>query len=399
MPHIVFDPDGELDIICTISKRKSLKGGGLSHEKRCEYMRLIKLITSRDTSLNYTELRDSILAIMREDVMSHIRTLSEAEQPALLANIDHFYSTMDTLDNPFTCINIIALQTTILFTKYLENSENPEDYHFSSYNDYVYFTRDESWNTYSKMKELIKETDSKEYEFLVSDLNPVNGIPESTPLFLAFIGFLTLGELIESILKNVFFCGLSYELHYTDGPLANPMTILWHDKFHYDQYEECYNFPTILNEFKKFQSFIVTTQDKPTQYAIHLALFCILHEEPYCFRFSKKGNSLDTKFFRYSNSPFLYKQLETNLENLCSLENQGLAIPKAYRIVEEGSTTQLNEDKIKEYLHIVSELYVKCYKEYEATKAAATGGRRKQQTRKKHVSRKQKKSRRSNHRH
>ncbi|NBP58524.1 hypothetical protein EBU71_18705, partial [bacterium] len=394
MPQLVFDPDGKFGS-CTLPRSKIQVGGTLTGAKRCEYVRYCTLLTSRDPTLNYTELRDAILAIMKEDVIAHIQTLPEADQPTLLADIEQVYSTIDKSDTPFNCINIIALQTTIVFTKYLENSENPEEYHFSSYPDYVYFTRDDSWKIYAQMKELVKETPSKEYEFLVSDINPVNRIAESRPIFLAFVGFLTLGELMESILKNVFFCGLSYELHHTDGPLANPMTILWHDKFHFDNFTECYKYPTILNEFKQFQAFVVATQDKSTQYAIHLVLFCILHEEPYCYRFSEGENSLNTSFFKDMSEEFTYNELEQNIYNFVSTENQGLAIPKAYRELKEGSTSDLNEDKIKEYLHIVSKLYVKSYKEYEATKAAATGGRRKRLTRKKRISRKQNKLRRS----
>lgn len=393
MPFLVFDPEGEFDT-CAMPESKFLSGGGLTPEKRCEYLGLCSQMTSRDPSLNYTELRDQILAIMRADVVSHIETLPEGDRPALLASIEQFYSTIDSSDNPLTCINVIALQTTILFTIYLEDPADKNKYHFTSYTAYVYYTQDDSWKTYSGMKELISSEETKEFEFLLSNSDPSKGIPPSETIFLAFLGFLTLRELMETILNNVFFCGLTYELHYVDGPFGNPMVSLWHDKFHYENFEGCFEYPTLLKEFRDFQKFVVRTQEKSAQYAVNFVLFCLLHEEPYCNRFEELGNSLNSPFFKDITTEHILEQLDLNLENLLSLENQGKAIPKAYRELKKGSTSELKEKKVKHYLELASQLYVNCYKEYERSKNT-TGGKR--FTRKKQKKQKKGKSRRTLH--
>ena len=134
MPEIVFDPP-------RVSYKKYLKHG-LSQKKqlggapveRSAYMELCKAITSRDPSLDYTDLRDKILGIMQENVIAYIKTLPRDEQPPLLADIETFYTGFDKTDNHFNCINIIALQTCILFTKYHHDKQDPEidpeEFHF-----------------------------------------------------------------------------------------------------------------------------------------------------------------------------------------------------------------------------------------------------------------------------
>jgi hypothetical protein len=398
MPRIVFDPDGELET-CFIPKKggRYLKGGSLSSAKRCEYMRLCLLITSRDPSLNYTELRDQILAIMKEDVIHHIQTLPEADRPALLADIEQFYSTIDPSDNPFTIINIIALQTTVLFTQYLEDPEDKRKYHmiYSEY-DYLQFTKDDSWKSYTEIKEKLSSSEYSEFQFLISNSNPSEGIDSSEPIFLAFLGFLTLRELIETIMNHVVFCALTYTIEAIDGQPQNPMVTLWHDTFHYGEFQECLKYPSLLKEFKEFQKFVVETQEKSIQYAVHLVFFAFLHELPYCYRFDETGNSLNSPFFKEITPEFIQEQLNENMENFVDLESQGKAIPKAYRELEEGSTKLLKEERVQEYLKRASQLYVNAYKEFEASKHKnKNGGKRR--TRKRRIRPRKRHSTRSHH--
>jgi hypothetical protein len=198
---------------------------------------------------------------------------------------------------------------------------------------------------------------------------------------MAYVGFLTIADLIESILNNVFFLGLSYDLHYVDGNINSPISILWHDQFHYDEFIECYKYPVILKELKEFTKYVSATQDKATQYAINLTLFTLLHEIPYCNRFDGK-NSLDTTFFKNMTKEVIYENLEGNLDEFKTLKSQGLAIPAAYRELRGTSKTELNTNKIKEYLQKVSEIYVNCYTEYQATKVTQGGGKNTRNTRK-----------------
>jgi len=355
MPEIIFDPDAN----DTCYTPRIMRGGALRNDIRCEYIDLCKKITSRDTTLDYVSIRNRILEIMKDDVISYIDTLPDEGQKTTL---EMCYSGLDLNDTHFNCINIFALQITMLFTQYHEDKAELEKYHFFTYYDYNNFIND--WKNYGILKSKIEE--SNEFQFLISST-----LDKSKPIFMAFVGFLTIGELMESILNNVFFLGLSYELKYVDGSKANPISILWHDRFHYAEFEECYNYPIILKEFKEFNNY-VSSKDKPTQYAINLTFFVLLHELPYCDRFDKV-NSLNTSFFNSITEEFIYAQLEGNLNEFKTLTSQGMAIPKTYRKLRRNTNTELNVNKIKDYLHKVSEIYVSCYKEYKSTKV---GGKR-----------------------
>ena len=397
MPQIVFDPDGDLDT-CALPKRRNQRGGGMSPELRCEYVRLMKLITSRDPSLIYTKLRDSILAIMREDVTVYIQTLPEADQSALLADIDQFYSTMEKSDNPFTSINTIGVQISLLFTNYIvhhtkgynieENSTYPE---FKLYLS----SMTEDWKTYSTMKQILENSSidpdsDSDYSALVKNNNPEN-TSSPKPIYIVFIGFLSIRELMESFLNDIAYCALNYKTEYIDDGLAIPIIALSHDIGHYDTYTEgCDQSSSYLRELKKFASFANERYDKSILYGIYLILFIFTHEN-YCKDFETEKN--DTKHY---SKEFIYKGLFDSMSAFRLLNWFGLAIPKAYRIIQKPG--ELQEEKIDEYLRKISELYALRYAEFKKSQASS-GGRRKRMTRKKRVGRKQKKSRRSVKRH
>jgi hypothetical protein len=86
-----------------------------------------------------------------------------------------------------------------------------------------------------------------------------------------------------------------------------------------------------------------------------------------------RGNSLNTPYFNKITEPFLFRQLSMyNMYALKNINNQGRAIPKEFRVFDPAnSESQLNEDKVKEYLHKVSAIYVLIYKKRQMAAAAA----------------------------
>jgi len=396
MPLIVFDPDYNNNRCSNIPK---FKGGGLSGAKRCEYMDLCNQITSRDTTLDYVSIRDRILEIMREDVIQYIHTLPDEDQPSLLNDIDSFYSSFDQSDTPFNCINIIGLQTAILFTNYIISkgeSPKPITIMYKIYNDF----KDKIVNSelYNNPNNIFKRTRHKYFEYYryknyISDNDPTKGIPDTTPILMIFIGGLSIQELMKSYFNNVFFLWLSYKKEYiddtTDDGDTYPVDIIHHDGGHYKNFLKCYRYPIMFSEIKNFYNYASSIQDKSIRYAIMLTFFIILHEN-ICNSFSmivsnnKTGNTLNNKFFNNINEEFIYKELEDYLFSFKTVRSIGTAIPKQYREFVEGSEIYLNEDKIKEYLHKVSKIYVKYYREYLTTKNAQLGGKktRKRSTRK-----------------
>ena len=90
MPEIVFDPP-DVNWKKYKSPKNNMKGGALTGDKRSEYVNLCMAITSRNPSLDYANLRDKILDIIKEDVIGYILTLPKPNQPSLLDDIETFY--------------------------------------------------------------------------------------------------------------------------------------------------------------------------------------------------------------------------------------------------------------------------------------------------------------------
>ena len=124
---LIFDGDNPFsDEICSIKKTV---GGGLTGAKRCEYMALCQQLTSRDKDLDYQTILDRMFAILKEDVLEHIGTLTDPK--TLVADIGIIfegipkdvsgkYVTVDYLDY-LRIYNIVSLQIACLFTDYYKD--------------------------------------------------------------------------------------------------------------------------------------------------------------------------------------------------------------------------------------------------------------------------------------
>jgi hypothetical protein len=385
MPKIVFDPDGESE--GTYNFGSKVKGGGID---RYRYVELCKQMARRDSSIDYPEIKDEILDYMYKDVTSYIDTLPEKDKNSILDDIDAFFNNADSnspnqIDN-ITIINIIGIQISLLFTLYYD--PNLKYVYSSSYIIDDFELKTNEWKDSNTLKNMLESND--EFNYLLNE--------KGGKIFMVFIGFLSLGELIESYLNNIFYVGLSYKIDYIDGALNSPISFLGHDIFHYQMFEDCYNYPIILQTFKEFHKYImnsaISNSKINVRYAINFVLFFIFHEEPYCVEDTIKfiDNNVSTQL--------IYDHLITNIENLISVNNQGLAIPKAYRKFVKNSKTELEEEPIQEYLQLVSEVYVQYYKQFLETQ---TGGgkkykKRRQTHKKRSVHKKTKTHRRKLHR-
>ena len=383
MPLIIFDPDSKYNSCNIPSKR--MKGGALTGAIRCEYMELCNQITSRDITLDYLFIRNRILEIMKEDVIGYIHTLPDEDQPSLLADIELFYSSFDSNDTPFNCINIIGLQTSILFSNYIVDKSPFKG-------DSKILTE---YKIYNDFKNKIVDNASKvSYRYIISDIDPTKGIPDTTPIFMIFIGGLSINELMKSYFNNVFFLWLSYkresidnhdEIINTQGyPL--PSQIITHDIQHYDGFSSCKEYPVMFNELKAFYKYVSSIQDKSIKYAIMLTFFILVHENVCNSLYNierSSGNSLNNELFNNITEKFIYNVLNDYLFSFKTILSIGMSIPKEYRELVEGSKTQLNEDKIKEYFRKVSKTYVLHYNMYQTTKNIQLGGKKRKTRRRK----------------
>lgn len=368
MPDIVFDPPDEPPV---------MQGGALEGAKRAEYMELCKQMTSRNPSLNYPQIRDAIITILEEDVRGYIETLPEPDRASLIRDVDTIFSSIDRTDsNYIATINIVSFQISILFTQYIVIkrgiignviSNDTRGGFIDSYYSYSLITKNNNWKTYSVMKGILSNG-SIQYTMLMN-LDPLHEI------FMAFIGFLRLGELLESYLNNVFYVGLSYTTEWVDGDYYLPLAYLSHDIFHHEGYSgSCPKFPIILNGFKQFREYVVTTKDAQTRYSIDFALFYLLHEHN-CGEFEE--DTLENIYQNKATRATIFDLLNAYIDELTDLQNFGKAIPKAYR--EMTSERELNEKKVNEYLKLVAERYVACWNEFrEAILKSSKGGRRHQ---------------------
>jgi len=323
-----------------------MKGGRLQGDKRKEYMKLCNQMTSRDVSLDYSSIRDSILKIIHNDVIDYIHTLPDSDQNHLLDDISGFFENADTTDvNYITTINIISLQIAVLFTKYHMTRGFSGDSNIVHIDEII---ENNSWKKYDEMKELMEVVYDGEYAPLLTPFEP----RKNKPIYMACYTFLTAQEMVETYLDGIFYCVLPYEASYIDGEYLLPVSALSHDILHGENYFMCIEYPEILSHLKKFIDF-TKNKEKPIQYSIFLVLFFLIHE--------KACGDIDTINFK---SKTAIKNIIDFDEDLQNLEHFGLIIPKKYRVLEKNSKTQLTVESVDKYMDIVISDWISTYKEF-----------------------------------
>lgn len=374
MVGILFDPPSE---------NGEMSGGALFGGIRKAYVNLCNQMTSRKERVDYISIRDRILDIIYNDVRGHIECLPDQDRASLIKSVDIIFSNFDKSDDPLIVINIVSLQVALLFTQYeYEKNGGDEEPFIDNKERYPYIMEKGDYRDYSYIKEIIPTLGNLEQL-----LNP----EAPGTIFMVFTGFLRLSELLDSYFNNVFYLGLSYKTQYVDGSLYYPIAYLSHDIFHYEMYtEDCSKFPTIINSFKDFRNYMMN-KDAQLRYSIDFALFLFLHEEPYCYIF--RADNLNNKYQEKATVETILDSLQNNMDALTNLNDFGRALPEKYRVLEEGSETKLNENKVNEYLQLVAERYVTSWREFRAATTGASGGRRRSTKRNRRKMRKTRKGR------
>jgi hypothetical protein len=93
-------------------------------------------------------------------------------------------------------------------------------------------------------------------------------------------------------------------------------------------------------------------------------------------------NSLNTRFFNMVTKEDIYNEILAYIHGFSHLHIFASAIPKGYREIVDVEKGELNREKIKEYLDIVADIYVRTYEEYKKTNTR--GGKRKTRKRSNH---------------
>ncbi len=82
---------------------------------------------------------------------------------------------------------------------------------------------------------------------------------------------------------------------------------------------------------------------------------------------------MNTQLFNEMTKESIYNELKTYIYGFRFLYFAATAIPKSHRVIVNEEKGEIDQEKIKEYLHIVSEIYVNTYREYKNQKHG--GGR------------------------
>ena len=397
MPLIVFDPPSEMGSVRSRKLNRVQRGGVLDGPQRAEYVELCKQMTSRKSDINYPYIRDAILAILEKDVRSYIETLPESDRAALVADIDRIFSSIDRSDNNYLgTINIVSLQICILFNQYILKNKRRNNFEAGDTDDvFEELTKSDEWKDYLNMKSYLENYPKN----IIPQWNLLLTPNNADAIFMIYIGFLKLNELIESYLNNVFYFSLSYSPDWADGSYYLPLDFLSHDIFHYEtHYYSSRDKSNIIEGFKQFRKYVLNTQDKSIQYSIDFALFIIIHEgTPYD---SFKEDNLENELQNNATVDSIFNILNEYIDEFTDLDNLGRAIPREYReVVKKGESILLKKEKIQEYLRLVAERYVKCWETFKNSNKnnnkAYKGGRRRLGTRKRHtlrISRKKRKT-------
>ncbi len=402
MPQILFDPPSE---------DSPQRGGVLEGEKRTEYVELCKQMTRMGSDLgygmiytnsmnyprgfinsmldNYRRIRDRILQILEEDVRRYIDTLPTKDKAELLKDFDIILSTVPTAENdpdPLSTINVLSFQISILFTEY-EIKQN-KDFDEIIVDNYLIITKNYYWKNNVVLINVLRTFGRSNLNYLLNPYIKNKNLKEKPPIFMVFLGFLKIDEIVESYLNNVFFLGLSYKSDYIDGVPMKPFEYLYHDIAHFNAYEDdCMDtiFIPTLREFYEY----VKGYDKSIRYSINFALFIHIHEAINCI-------SNKDLFISQHLLESIHKSFTKQFLALCDLQMLGKAIPEKYRILVEGSDILLKEEKVMEYLDIALERFARVWNEFIESKNSGTkGGRRrvhltKKNRRKKKLTRKRK---------
>ena len=348
-------------------------GATLSKPLRTEYLALTKqLLDGIDTTPRLFE-------IIRDAAEENIATLPAAAQPQLREQLGKIFASTAAVDEPnlLAHLNVTALQVAMMFTVFYrtmpmndrtpfwkERGVNNIMYEFPGVNSAQYGTYEsleaEDWTDYQTTKKFVAGRRHHNSGGLSDML-----FPQTAPQrYVAFLGFLTLREIVDAALHGVFYLGLSFAPHYVDGSMMAPTAYLLHDIEHaLDGLELKPDFQNDLIDFLKY----VNTLPAPTQYSVYFILFYLLHEggknvvlNPYTdhpISITSHYTSINDLF------KFIYNAIIKFKDDFVRTIDFGSAIPAAYRIPAQKKYF-IQEDKVVEYLTLAANRYVDAWEDY-----------------------------------
>ena len=350
------------------------QSGGMDLKEKTEYLELCTQLTSRDPTLDYPTLTLEILTYVLKEVLEKAAEIDAEDKTDLSANIKTMFMNIDFTDtNYIGCVNIFSLQCILLFTQHILNkSKNPAAefksvFSRTSQKDYRSLMSN-NWFEYNVMKKNIKDGKALLDLYYIEDLYDVpriipkfteynTNVQENYYIYLINAkGYLTLDEIITSLLKRVAYCGLEYDFSYADGYKIVPLEFLTHDIAHgkFNQHT-CYgmqgvDFTSVENYYNYCKSSVL---DKKILYSVKLILFILLHESACSFFQDKMSGE---ELFNTIMKKFV-ENLDEPIKRFMNLNDLGQSIPKEFR----G-----NKDSIENYILECCKVYVDLYNKWKA---------------------------------
>ena len=362
------------------TRRSTRRSGGatLSKPLRTEYMALTKqLLDGIDTTPRLFE-------IIRDAAEEHIATLPAAAQPTLREQLAKIFASTAAVDEPnlLAHLNVTALQVAMMFTVFYmrmpmnnlesfwkERGMNNHMYRFPGVNSAQEGTyeglEDIDWTDYQATKAFAAGR---------NHLNTGEGLkdilfPQTAPKrYVAFLGFLTLREIVDAMLHEVYYVGLSFAPQYVDASMMSPTAYLLHDIEHaFDGLEMD---PKIQNDMIEFLTY-VNTLPAPRQYSVYFILFYMLHEGgkksvfyPNNNRYHPNPISITSHYTSTDDlHTFIYNSTTKFMDGFVRTIKFGSAIPAAYRIPAQ-KRYHLQRDKVLEYVTLAVDRYVEAWAEF-----------------------------------
>jgi len=360
-------------------------GGKITKEERIQYLELVNQITSRDPTLDYSDITSKLMDYLKKDALQKIADLHNAaptisstlqllrsvndsrssKEEKMKSDLEYIFSKIDHSDNNYIGrLNIVSLQIVILFT---ENCHPPGTvFKVNFNNEYEEYQnlKEGDWKSYVVMRDnLMKDKYSKFIKMGSSDINNTFKVLYSYPIgnpyttsvppdnliyLITILDYLSIDEINTSFLNKTIICGIVNNYVYADGRYLTPFEFLQHDITHGESYEGlCYE--RIDNSRKDFISFYNfckgNIDDKKRLYSIKFMFFLLIHES-WCDFFPTRYNPNITKQDVLSSvldNQFLHMDRFLNTNDL------ELSLPKDYR----GS-----KEKIDEYLALCADIYL-----------------------------------------
>jgi hypothetical protein len=285
-------------IIDDLNTNTNHKIGGSYHKER--YNELVKLLVSRDPTLNYAEISDEILSICKSHFVEEIPRLYGSHTIPI---INSFFENSDMIadTNYIGKINIVMLQCASLCQKAAKIKDPSLKLSAlgTSFNE----------NNYKEIIEILKkrfESTSTRGTILEKIFSGINfsvfyysHLIYDKIFFITLNNYLTIKEINLSYFDNIFYCGFTCEPEYADGGLLSSVGFIVHDFIHAGDFllnstlnevelkERAYNISDVKKFYNYCNSIILsddycrtkTIQEKKFEFnLINFIIFLLIHE-------------------------------------------------------------------------------------------------------------------------